>query len=141
MERRFESRLDEMLEQAHVSPDLLRGVLPRLEEFIEPVVDHLPGPDHRRHAVEYVTGLMSKLERKTGEGIAYLLDQQGIQKVIGDVPWAAARSADEERPGSIPGFLPPLLPVCYPFGPKYPLAMSANDMRCTLLQLLEIALK
>ena len=89
MERRFESRLDEMLEQAHVSPDLLRGVLPRLEEFIEPFVDHLPGPDHRRHAVEYVTGLMSKLERKTGEGIAYLLDQQrqGIQKFIGEVPW------------------------------------------------------
>lgn len=89
MERRFESRLDKMLEQAHVSPDLLRGVLPRLEEFIEPFVDHLPGPDHRRHAVEYVTGLMSKLERKTGEGIAYLLDQQrqGIQKFIGEVPW------------------------------------------------------
>ena len=48
-----------------------------------------PGPDHRRHAAEYVTGLMSKLERKTGEGIAYLLDQQrqGIQKFIGEVPW------------------------------------------------------
>ena len=32
MERRFESRLDEMLGRAGiVSPDLLRGVLPRLE--------------------------------------------------------------------------------------------------------------
>ena len=68
MERRFESRLDEMLDQAHVSPDLLRGVLPRLETFVEPFVEHLPGPEHRRHAAEYVTGLMSKLERKTGEG-------------------------------------------------------------------------
>jgi len=89
MERRFKSRLDELLEQAHVSPDLLRGVLPRLEEFIELFVDHLAGPDHRRHAAEYVTGLMSKLERKTGEGIAYLLDQQrqGIQKFIGEVSW------------------------------------------------------
>ena len=89
MERRFESRLDEMLEQAHVSPDLLRGVLPRLETFVEPFARALPGPEHRRHAAEYVTGLMSKLERKTGEGIAYLHDQQrqGIQKFIGEVPW------------------------------------------------------
>ena len=89
MERRFESRLDEMLDQAHVSPDLLRGVLPRLETFVQPFVEHLPAPEHRRHAAEYVTGLMSKLERKTGEGIAYLLDQQrqGIQKFLGEVPW------------------------------------------------------
>ena len=72
----------------HVSPDLLRGVLPRLETFVKPFVEHLPA-QHRRHAAEYVTGLMSKLERKTGEGIAYLLDQQrqGIQKFLGEVPW------------------------------------------------------
>ncbi len=76
MESRFESRRNEMLDQAHVSPDLLRGVFPRLEEFVEPLVEHLSGPEHRRHAAEYVTGLMSRLERKTGEGIAYLHDQQ-----------------------------------------------------------------
>jgi SRSO17 transposase len=89
MERRFEWRLNEMLDQAHVSPDLLQGLLPRLEEFVEPFVEHLPGAEHRRHAAGYVTGLMSRLERKTGEGIAYLLDQerQGIQKFIGEVPW------------------------------------------------------
>ena len=88
-ERRFESRLNEVLGQVHVSPDLLRGVLPRLEEFVEPFVEHPSGPEHRRRAAEYVTGLMSKLERKTGEGIAYLHDQQrqGIQKFIGEVPW------------------------------------------------------
>jgi SRSO17 transposase len=89
MERRFESRLDEMMDQAHVSPILLRGVLPRLEEFVEPFVELLTGPEHRRHAAEYITGLMSRLERKTGEGIAYLFDQQrqGLQKFIGEVPW------------------------------------------------------
>ena len=65
------------------------GVLPRLETFVKPFVEHLSAPEHRRHAAEYVTGLMSKLERKTGAGIAYLLDQerQGIQKFIGEVPW------------------------------------------------------
>ena len=36
-----------------------------------------------------MTGLVSGLKRKTGEGIAYLHDQdrQGIQKFIGYVPW------------------------------------------------------
>ena len=89
MERRFDSRLNEMLDQAKVSTDLLRDLLPRLEKFVEPFAATLPGPEHQRHAAEYVTGLMSKLERKTGEGIAYLHDQQrqGIQKFIGEVPW------------------------------------------------------
>ena len=84
MERRFELRLNEMLDQAQVSPEILRGVRPRLEEFVEPFAENLPGPEHRRHATEYVTGLMSRLERKTGEGIAYLHDQQrqGIQKFM-----------------------------------------------------------
>ena len=88
MERRFGSRLHEMLDQAYVSTDVLRGVLPRLEKFVEPFAATLPGPEHRRHAAEYVTGLMSKLERRTGEGIAYLHDQQrqGIQKFIGELP-------------------------------------------------------
>ena len=89
MEHRFESRLNEMLDQWQVSPEILRGVLPRLEEFVEPFAEDLPGPEHRRHASEYLAGLMSRLERKTGKGIAYLHDQQrqGIQKFIGEVPW------------------------------------------------------
>jgi SRSO17 transposase len=89
MERRFDSRLDELLSHAQVSPDQLRGVLPRLMEFVDPFVQHLSGPEHRRHATEYITGLTSKLERKTAEGIAYLHDQhrQGIQKFIGEVEW------------------------------------------------------
>ena len=89
MERRFNSRLKEMLDQAYVPVDILRDLLPRLEKFIEPFAATLPGPEHRRHAADYVIGLMSKLKRKSGEGIAYLLDQprQGIQKFIGEVPW------------------------------------------------------
>ncbi len=45
--------------------------------------------EQRRHTVEYLTGLISKLEHKTGEGIAYLHDQerQGLQKFIGLSPW------------------------------------------------------
>jgi SRSO17 transposase len=89
MERRFESRLDEMLEHAKVTPELLEGLLPRLTQFLEPFVESLREPEQRQHAVEYTTGLISGLERKTGEGIAYLYDQdrQGIQKFIGQVHW------------------------------------------------------
>ena len=71
--------------------------------FAHPFTASLAEPEQRRHAVEYITGLLSKLEHKTGEGIAYLHDQerQGLQKFIGHVPWdhrpllatLAARSA------------------------------------------------
>lgn len=90
MERRYETRLKEMLAQTKVSPEQFAGMMDRLEVFVEPFADSLTEPEQRRHAVEYVSGLLSKLEHKTGEAIAYLHDQerQGIQKFIGDVPWS-----------------------------------------------------
>ncbi len=36
MDRRFESRFGEMMNQAEVSPELVRGLLPRLTVFLEP---------------------------------------------------------------------------------------------------------
>ena len=89
MERRYEVRLEQMLAQAEVSPELMRGLLQRLETFAEPFAESLTGPQQRRHAAEYMTGLLSKLERKTGEAIAYLHDQerQGLQKFVGEVAW------------------------------------------------------
>jgi SRSO17 transposase len=89
MERRFESRLDEMVEHAKVTPELLRGLLPRLTQFLEPFVESLRVPEQKQHAVEYTTGLISGLEHKTSEGIAYLYDQdrQGMQKFIGQIHW------------------------------------------------------
>lgn len=89
MDHRFRSRLNEMLDQAVVTPDLLSELLPRLEVFIAPFTATLVETEQKRHAAEYVSGLLSNLEHKTGEGIAYLHDQQrqGIQKFIGHVPW------------------------------------------------------
>jgi len=89
MERRYELRLEQMLAQAEVSPDLMRGLLKRLETFAQPFAESLGGARQRRHATEYMTGLLSQLERKTGEAIAYLHDQerQGLQKFVGEVPW------------------------------------------------------
>jgi SRSO17 transposase len=89
MDRRFEWRLEEMMEQAEVTPELLKDLLPRVGLFLKPFLQSLSGPSEKRHAAEYTTGLMSGLKHKTGEGIAYLYDQdrQGIQKFIGQAPW------------------------------------------------------
>lgn len=89
MERRYELRLEQMLAQAEISPELMQGLLKRLDAFAGPFAKSLAGPEQQRHASEYMAGLLSKLERKTGEAIAYLHDQerQGLQKFIGHVPW------------------------------------------------------
>jgi SRSO17 transposase len=89
MERRYALRLEEMLAQAEVSPELMKGLMARLEGFVEPYAEALYEPEQRRHVTEYMAGLLSGLERKTGEGIAYLHGQerQGLQKFIGEVPW------------------------------------------------------
>ena len=62
-----------------------RGLRSLLSRLLQPSLAPSTGAD----AAEYVTGLMSKLERRTGEGIAYLHDQQrqGIQKFIGELSW------------------------------------------------------
>ena len=89
MERRYRARLQGMLAQAEVSSDLIDGLMGRLETFVEPFTVALAEPEQRQHTVEYISGLLSKLDHKTGEAIAYLHDQerQGIQKFIGHVPW------------------------------------------------------
>jgi SRSO17 transposase len=89
MDRRFETRLREMLAQAELPPDLVDGLIDRVTDFAEPYTSSLSEPEQREHIVEYIRGLLSKLDRKTGEGIAYLHDQerQGIQKFIGHVDW------------------------------------------------------
>jgi SRSO17 transposase len=78
-----------MLAQAQVTPALTEGLLERLAAFVAPYAEALEEPEQKRHAREYLAGLLSHLEHKTGEAIAYLHDQprQGIQKFLGHVPW------------------------------------------------------
>jgi SRSO17 transposase len=89
MERRYELRLEQMLAQAEISPEILQGLFGRLASFVEPFAASLDQPEQRRHAAQYLTGLLSKLPRKSGEAIAYLHDQrrQGLQNFVGSVPW------------------------------------------------------
>src|SRR5215207_11694869 len=89
MERRFQTRLDELRRDARVPPGLLRGLTPRLDTFLRPFVAAITRAEQRDNAGRYVRGLLSNLGTKTAEGIAYLHDRerQGLQKFIGQAPW------------------------------------------------------
>jgi SRSO17 transposase len=89
MERRYRERLAELLDDAEVPRSLLRGVLPRLEGFLQPFVEALSSPEQRTNAQHYVQGLLSDLDSKDVESIAYLHDRerQGLQKFIGQAEW------------------------------------------------------
>jgi len=89
MERRYRVRLNELIEDAEVPPGLLRGVMPRLEAFLQPFVEALRSAEQRTNARHYVQGLLSDLPSKDAESIAYLHDRerQGIQKFLGQADW------------------------------------------------------
>jgi SRSO17 transposase len=89
MERRFQIRLEELLDDAEVRPSLLNGVMPRLESFLQPFVEAFRSQEQRTNAQHYVEGLLSDLDSKDAESIAYLHDRerQGLQKFIGQTAW------------------------------------------------------
>jgi SRSO17 transposase len=89
MERRFETRLNELLEEAVVDGALLEGMLSRLEKFVVPFARSLCRREQRENAEQYVAGLVSDLGRKNVESIAYHHDQerQALQKFIGSAGW------------------------------------------------------
>ena len=89
MERRFELRMESMLQECEVSPQVFEGVTQRLSEFVEPFAALLTQPAQRRRTAEYLSGLVSDLERKNVESIAYRLDQdrRNLQHFIGAAQW------------------------------------------------------
>jgi len=89
MERRFAARRDQLLAGAEVDPRILRGVLPRLERFLDPFVASLQRSEQGQHARTYVAGLLSGLPSKNVESIAYLHEQprEPLQQFIGQSPW------------------------------------------------------
>jgi len=89
MERRFEVRKREILRQAEIKPQVCKGMLERLEQFAEPFIRTLTRREQKEHVQVYIAGLLSDLERKNVESIAYRYDQdrRGLQRFIGSVPW------------------------------------------------------
>ena len=90
MERRFEVRRHEILREAQVKPQVTKGMLDRLEKFTKPFVMSLGRSERKEHAGVYIAGLLSDLQRKNVESIAYRHGQQrvNLQRFIGLARWA-----------------------------------------------------
>ncbi len=89
MERRFELRKRQLLADAELKSQLSQGMLDRLETFVEPFAASLGRREMKRNAQQYIEGLLSDLERKNVESIAYRYnrDRRGLQRFIGISAW------------------------------------------------------
>lgn len=97
MERRFEVRKEELLADCQVHPAVFAGVMERLDQFAEPFAARLRRPEQRAHTRMYLQGLLSDVERKNAEAIAYRHDEdrQGLQTFLGTAPWDHQPLLDE----------------------------------------------
>ena len=89
MDARYTIRKAQLLEECQVAPEVFEQVMPRLRAFLAPFVDTLQGQAPRAHAQTYVRGLLSDVERKNVESIAYHFgqDRLGLQGFIGWDDW------------------------------------------------------
>jgi SRSO17 transposase len=89
MEARYQVRKKQLLEDCTVAPEVFQKVMPRLERFMEPFIEAFCRREPCEHARTYVSGLLSDLEHKNTESIAYRFgqDRQPLQRFIGWANW------------------------------------------------------
>src|SRR3954454_9591821 len=89
MQARFQRRKEQLIAACQVPPMLFRGVRNRLDHFARPFAASLPSPESRTHSHTYLAGLLSDVERKNAESIAYRydLDRQVSQLFLGESDW------------------------------------------------------
>ncbi len=85
----FEKRKEELLAECEVRPELFDKVLPRLDEFMVPFVQSFSRTEIVGHAGTFVSGLLSDLESKNAESIAYRHGQERmpLQWFLGVSKW------------------------------------------------------
>ena len=85
----FEVRKQELISECTVPPQVFARVMPRLERFMAPFVERLYRKEQVEHANMFVQGLLSSLERKNAESIAYLFGQERmpLQHFLGISEW------------------------------------------------------
>jgi len=95
--KEFELRKEELASECCVAPQIVDRVMPRLERFMEPFVDRLFRREQIEHASMFVRGLLSDLEHKNAESIAYRFGQERmpLQWFIGISPWDDAPLREE----------------------------------------------
>jgi len=93
----FEVRKRQLLDECEVAPQVFDRVMPRLERFMKPFANRLVRREQIEHAGTFVQGLLSDLEHKNAESIAYRFGQERmpLQWFIGVSPWDDAPLRDE----------------------------------------------
>jgi len=89
MEARYATRKQQLLAECQVAPESFDQVLPRLTTFMAPFVETFCRQELEQHAHTYICGLLSDVERKNIESIAYRFgqDRLPLQRFIGWAPW------------------------------------------------------
>ena len=89
----FEARKEELLDECEVAAQVFDRVVPRLERFMSPFVDSLVRREQIEHANTFVQGLLSDLEHKNAESIAYRFGQERMP-----LQWFVGVSTWDDRP-------------------------------------------
>ena len=97
MEADYEARKQELLDECEVAPQVFDRVMPRLERFMEPFIENLVRREQFEHAETFVQGLLSDLDHKNVESIAYRFGQERmpLQWFIGVSDWDEEPLRDE----------------------------------------------
>jgi SRSO17 transposase len=92
MEAEYATRRQPLLEECQVAPEIFDQVMARLETFMVPFVSTFRRQEPSAHAHTYVRGLLSEVERKNVESIAYRFgqDRLPLQRFIGWAEWDEA---------------------------------------------------
>jgi hypothetical protein len=75
MEARYATRKQQLLAECEVAPEIFDQVMPRLATFMGPFVETFCRQELNQHAHTYICGLLSDVERKNVESIAYRFGQ------------------------------------------------------------------
>jgi SRSO17 transposase len=86
---RYTIRKRQLLAECQVAPEIFEQVIPRLYSFMAPFVKIFQGQMAEQHAKTYVSSLLSNVERKNVESVAYHFDQSRLplQEFIGWAEW------------------------------------------------------
>lgn len=89
MDAEYAIRKLQLLEECEVAPEIFQQVMPRLATFMAPFVASFCRQEPFQHAHTYVCGLLSDVERKNIESIAYRFgqDRLPLQRFIGWAEW------------------------------------------------------
>ena len=92
-EREFQARKASVLEECQLAPQVFEDVSPRLEQFMQPFVDCLARKEQVAHALTFVRGLLSDLDRRNVESIAYRFGEERMP-----LQWFIGMSKWDDRP-------------------------------------------